>query len=823
MRLFSLALLLAVALAAPAPRAQALQKISPIVECVGQAPDGSFFAWFGYFNRNPFAVTVPRGASAAAANRFASADDRGQPEAFLDGRRRFVFRVAYPAGTETWLLRAPGTAQGTATAGTTPTGACAWDSFTDLSLVAAVDDPAPEVGQTVTATVRLVVGGTVGTRETRVDVGPVPAGVTLLGGTTAQGLFDAATGEWWLRGDWMEPGTEAALTLQFRVDALGAVAVPAEVTTTETWDIDSTPGNGETGAGEDDTATIAITPSPGSGGQDGGLESNGRLASLLARRAVERSRRAPEAPVRLAEAGPLAVARGAALDLRRIVPTVGPHGTEAVVATPADLPEITNATAVLGADYLQPDGDRAGVVLAVLTPAGQLYDHTKAICDRVKGSRLEGVTTVGIGPAEFVLLHVTRPDGSAEYAVSFTAVPTAPGAYTVDSRFRADEYAATPSAGETLTVQVWGGTPDVAVGLAERVLAALGAEAELDYRNWGHLAPRPPVLFVRGGAYAAGALTLDVANATGQPQALRLAGSRAPTEEGVREPFEAAAAVPAGGGTVVVETGPLFDVGFVVEAAGFTADDLYLADGPWTYTSGHGSDALDFGVEAAAGGAASPGVRPLERAAHLSGVAQEWAGLFRTLVPGARPVDLSAYDAVAFTASGHGRVQVVLESGAPGPAPSAFVDLTDTPQPVRLRFADFAGGDGPLDPSRVALVAFYTYADGGVPTPFAVDVRDVRFEAPGVAATEAPPLALALGVSPNPSRGEASVRIVLPAAADVAVDVFDVLGRRVAVLAEGHRAAGPHAFMLGRGLAPGAYVVRLRAGGAVLVLTVTRL
>ena len=87
-----------------------------------------------------------------------------------------------------------------------------------------------------------------------------------------------------------------------------------------------------------------------------------------------------------------------------------------------------------------------------------------------------------------------------------------------------------------------------------------------------------------------------------------------------------------------------------------------------------------------------------------------------------------------------------------------------------------------------------------------------------------PPLAgAALTIGPNPTGGAATVRLGLPAPADVRVAVYDVLGRRVATLASGALAAGTHGLPLDAApLAPGVYVVRAEVGGgAVLVRRVT--
>ncbi len=73
--------------------------------------------------------------------------------------------------------------------------------------------------------------------------------------------------------------------------------------------------------------------------------------------------------------------------------------------------------------------------------------------------------------------------------------------------------------------------------------------------------------------------------------------------------------------------------------------------------------------------------------------------------------------------------------------------------------------------------------------------------------------ALSLGVFPNPARGAATAVLALPEAAEIRLAVFDVLGRRVAVLAEGLLAEGHHRFGLGATLPAGVYLVQASGDG----------
>ena len=68
---------------------------------------------------------------------------------------------------------------------------------------------------------------------------------------------------------------------------------------------------------------------------------------------------------------------------------------------------------------------------------------------------------------------------------------------------------------------------------------------------------------------------------------------------------------------------------------------------------------------------------------------------------------------------------------------------------------------------------------------------------------------------PNPARGAARLAFTVPTAGPVRLSVVDVLGREVAVLADGARDAGRHEVAVPAGrLAAGTYAIVLRAGGA---------
>jgi hypothetical protein len=116
----------------------------------------------------------------------------------------------------------------------------------------------------------------------------------------------------------------------------------------------------------------------------------------------------------------------------------------------------------------------------------------------------------------------------------------------------------------------------------------------------------------------------------------------------------------------------------------------------------------------------------------------------------------------------------------------------------------------------VADVAYHRdYETSGTFASDAVFLINQLAFAGGTGVEEGEPLAFELAPAyPNPFHTRTTLAYTLPEAADVRLEVYDLLGRRVAVLVDDRLLAGRYeaAFQAESGLAAGAYVGRLRAG-----------
>jgi PKD repeat protein len=77
-------------------------------------------------------------------------------------------------------------------------------------------------------------------------------------------------------------------------------------------------------------------------------------------------------------------------------------------------------------------------------------------------------------------------------------------------------------------------------------------------------------------------------------------------------------------------------------------------------------------------------------------------------------------------------------------------------------------------------------------------------------------------VAPNPFAERSSLRLEVPEAGPVQIEVFDILGRNVELVASGVLARGRHAFAFGTALHSGVYFVRVASSSRVVTLKVVK-
>jgi len=124
----------------------------------------------------------------------------------------------------------------------------------DLSLAMSIDDATPDINQEVNFTLTLTnQGPDTATNVTVTD--QLPAGVSFVGSSGSQGAYNSATGIWTV--GTVSSGSAATLQLTGRIQSAGTRVNFAEVSASDPFDPNSTPGNGDQ-LTEDDQASVSF-------------------------------------------------------------------------------------------------------------------------------------------------------------------------------------------------------------------------------------------------------------------------------------------------------------------------------------------------------------------------------------------------------------------------------------------------------------------------------------------------------------------------------------------------------------------------------------
>lgn len=488
---------------------------------------------------------------------------------------------------------------------------------------------------------------------------------------------------------------------------------------TESCQLGTDPNNADT---DGDGISDGIAYGGGSStGQNGGLESNGRLASALARRAIQRSYQS--APVLPELYLPLP---GLDLSLAQLAPRQGPDGETRIESSPFDLAALTNAVGIYGADYPSADGRRNGSILLIATE-GEVYEHSKAVCDRAKGSEVRRIHTTYTFSRELVAADIWNAvEGTRDQAIVFKLYAQEDGSYALHSHWLSDDYPAVAEGQSVINVQVWSPSAARTRALTDALLAQVGTPAgsstapesddpevdefpeELDYS-----APSLPSAFGLRGAIFGPEISLDLRRNSGSgPLSLRLISLR---DDALSESVEEVAL---GDSTeVALSRFGILDTTVEVLDAGKVVDRLWLTDGAWaayedSLFGGETKTSSFSRAECALRESALKDGVPLSGCARIEASTDRFAGVARHL---ARPVARTAHSGIGLWVQSEVRTELCVH-GSDGDADCIGLAETPDAQWVTFPFSDEA-------PSDISLVSLSHHGEGS----FSVEAAGLSF------------------------------------------------------------------------------------------------
>ncbi len=512
-----------------------------------------------------------------------------------------------------------------------------------------------------------------------------------------------------------------------------------------------------------------------SSGNEGGLESNGDLATLIAKRNLKRLRGNNNKSKRNKQSSFLIKSASSSLILDTYLPETGKMGTEiANYSSPTDLLGITNATEVIAVDYYNND-ERVAAVLSTLTEES-IYDHSKAICDRLNGSKLEDIRTVSVRNHQLIISKIKRKNGEIEYAVSFS-IKLGIESNELFSFWNIDRY---PS-GDFANYQVWGGSHSQVFNIVNYIIDTYSYEKPLYSTTQTDVIPQ---LFVMSGYYKNGSLELAISNKYKHDYLFlngQLKESEISSKSFIEELVPLSSEITE---TITIDTGSLFDIGIAISPnPDSQIDALYLADGPW------GMDFLNDQVVVDVFDIQSGTINDdenkitIERSPLVKGEIKQTLNLFRHLQAGDQTLNISEYSTVSFKVSNSLPMEVILITDQEiswEDRLRVYLPAHSSTENINLALSDFLNSEGEsVHMEQLQSIVFSIQGDYNTFQPFEVAISDLYFGNETLSVNYAEEEHLENLVNyPNPF--QIRTTILLPERAPVVqLKVIDMLGRIV--------------------------------------------
>jgi uncharacterized repeat protein (TIGR01451 family) len=777
----------------------------PVLNCVYVKGNGDYVATFGYVNNTGSTITQAIGAQ----NQFSPApQDRGQGTSFAAGTHNNVVSVTFSSGSVSWTLGSQTVTANSASA----------RCDADLAVTQVVSNNAPTSGSNVTFTITLT------NNSTDIPASGIQLGYVLdpnfvyVSNSPASGSY-VHNGGGSNDGVWSIPELlpGASTTIDIVVTINGDGNAVATVNTQN--QVDNNPTN--------NSATENITTSGSSGGNGGGVESNGSLAEKIAFRNFTRLKEGRTEAAFYANLDQLTTlaqhqrsAAGKTSALSDYIPASIPQSTQSLVTSPTDLIGITNATNIFAADYFNAANNRLGVVLTMET-LNSVYEHTKIVCDRLRGGRLEEISTIQVAGHPFRMVKLLQENGSIDYAISFVVFQDAAGNFKVDQKWNLNEYVI-PASSKIYNFQVWTISPSLTTAATEEIFNLFRQDGSVSFMN--KTAPTIPSVYVVSGEYSGGKLHLLLNNQIGAAQISINANKSATESSASRQDVHTTATIPMTNAspTVDVNIGYIFDVDFTLtNNQGGGTDMLYFADGPW------GKDADPSGVingvlnvTAETDAHADPNTLFQERDIVFSGSIITYASIYKQLRAGARTKDLSAFNQLKFelAATGIQTVEVTVVKEGISLWNQQFrtnIVADGTLKTYTIDFVDLVSSTGQTFTAEDVVAVNFALKNGtsGNSIPTTLDIKNVQFNKNGKIGLDENGLANAhsFRIEPNPFVESTFFTFELAQREKIALEVYDLSGKLVATQAAETYEAGSNRikFTANGNMKGGVYIVKL--------------
>ena len=554
-----------------------------------------------------------------------------------------------------------------------------------------------------------------------------------------------------------------------------------------------------------------INPSV-STGNDGGLESNDRLSTLINKRNYLRTKNNYKFDKFTAKKIIKSAfykqksSKTSGFSLIDLIPVDVLPETHTVESSPTDLLALTNATELFSVDYIR-DTETIAVILATKTENG-VYEHTKYICDRLLGAELLSVSTIEIKGQTFIKSIIKNTDGSKEFVLSFSGkLSEDTQNFEIESYWNIDQYQENQT---YYNFQIWTNQIDDLIVLAEEALDLF--EAQKNISSYTNAAP-PPV-FVKKGSYRNGSLALEIVNGNKSSSITYSAGFKRTETSTTNYSNETIALNGNYLNPIIINTGNIFDIGFRIENnLNETPDDLFMSDGPWGVDDSSDQTTVnEFKITQNEQSYSGDGYS-VERNISLEATTSTYVAAYRAFTPRFKAVNLSNFDVLELDARGTGDLEITIIKKGITTWENQFksvITLSEDKTHFAIPLAHFiSNSHQDIDLKDAVNIVFTMASDGEEEVQKSMYISDIEFTKGSLSTSDEVLEENATLLFPNPMKTNSEIRFYSEVNTETDIEIYNTAGILVKKLIV-TTTIGNNTFTINRnGLTSGLYFIKI--------------
>lgn len=554
-----------------------------------------------------------------------------------------------------------------------------------------------------------------------------------------------------------------------------------------------------------------INPSV-STGNDGGLESNDRLSTLINKRNYLRTKNNYKFDKFTAKKIIKSAfykqksSKTSGFSLIDLIPVDVLPETHTVESSPTDLLALTNATELFSVDYIR-DTETIAVILATKTENG-VYEHTKYICDRLLGAELLSVSTIEIKGQTFIKSIIKNTDGSKEFVLSFSGkLSEDTQNFEIESYWNIDQYQENQT---YYNFQIWTNQIDDLIVLAEEALDLF--EAQKNISSYTNAAP-PPV-FVKKGSYRNGSLALEIVNGNKSSSITYSAGFKRTETSTTNYSNETIALNGNYLNPIIINTGNIFDIGFRIENnLNETPDDLFMSDGPWGVDDSSDQTTVnEFKITQNEQSYSGDGYS-VERNISLEATTSTYVAAYRAFTPRFKAVNLSNFDVLELDARGTGDLEITIIKKGITTWENQFksvITLSEDKTHFAIPLAHFiSNSHQDIDLKDAVNIVFTMASDGEEEVQKSMYISDIEFTKSTLSTSDEVLEENATLLFPNPMKTNSEIRFYSEVNTETDIEIYNTAGILVKKLIV-TTTIGNNTFTINRnGLTSGLYFIKI--------------